>query len=190
MNPWAQLSLTSTLLFGTAVEAAPSVTEHYHYYQVKAESTKTLLAAINNASPVRHKGEVRHGYTETHVKWNYRWKEANGICRIKHVSVDLTVTYTLPELTTTSAATRRTWNQWFAKLLMHERGHKTVAFKVAEEIETALYELPAMATCQQLSDLANSTAYALLDQAQPRHDQYDKDTNHGETEGAFLTDYL
>jgi len=190
MNPCIYLALACTLLFATALEAAPSVTEHFHYYQVKADSNDTLLTAINKASPVRYKGEVRHGYTDTHVKWNYRWKAGNGVCRIKHVSVDLTVTYTLPELITTSAATRKTWNQWFAKLLIHERGHKTVALKVAEEIETTLYGLPVMATCQQLSDVANSTAYALLDQAQLRHDQYDKDTNHGETEGAFLADYL
>ncbi len=50
--------------------------------------------------------------------------------------------------------------------------------------------MPKERTCQELEEKANEIGHALISELEHLNISYDKRTNHGETQGAFLSEYL
>lgn len=156
-------------------------------YLVRPIAGLPLLAALDNASPVRQDGKVFHAYTDWHVKWHYRWwEEADGRCRITRVTTSVLITITLPSLQNTSEEMQALFNRYRRALEVHEQGHVDTGKMAAKTIESAILKLPEKASCAELSALADSRATELIEEYKLRDVQYDTATQHGRSQGAWL----
>lgn len=165
--------------------AKPIVTENYKYYSVKPKSRDELLPRLNKKSPIKEKGEVFHAHTYTYIKWNFKWEIKNSKCQIKSVTTSVDVTYTYPKLRTRNADVKLVWSKWYPKLIIHEEGHKNLAIKIGKEIERIIMPMKS-ANCEMLEKKADNAGYKKIAKLDKLNKNYDKETNHGETQGAWL----
>ena len=78
-------------------------------------------------------------------------------------------------------------NQCLIALRQHELGHFELAEDAAEQIDAAIRRLPAMPNCKLLKAAANERGNRLLEVVRRNEKQYGADTQHGKTQGAWLT---
>lgn len=185
-----------TFLLLAALVVAPSAgaeTRHetgFSYYPVRAASSGELLASLNRASPIRHNGNPYHGYTESRIRWNFWWRTENRRCSIDRVEVLVDITMTLPRLEDSPAAVREVWERWYPNLVRHENGHRDNALAVARRIEDGIRALPAQSDCRTLEERANALGKRLLAELRRNDRDYDRRTNYGESQGAWIGSHL
>lgn len=177
-------------LLGAVAPAAAAVGENLDtdYYEVRADTRRNLLALLNEASPIRVNGQVFHAYTSWNVRWRFYWHEqADGRCAIARTRIDLTGKMTLPRLAgSADRPQEQDFNGYVTALRTHELGHYQFGKEAARAIDQALQGLPQMASCKALERVANRSAREILDSHTARERQYDIDTGHGKTQGAWL----
>jgi len=157
------------------------------YYPVYVHSGATLLSQFNAASTIRENGEVFHAYTHWDIHWSYRWNtDGSGQCRLISVSTKLDIIMTLPEARGASSSQQQVVSSYSRALREHEQGHYDIARRAASDIDQSLLMLPAMTDCKLLDTRANAKGYELLEKYNELSRQYDKNTQHGKTQGAWL----
>jgi predicted secreted Zn-dependent protease len=187
---WLHELLWLLAILSATTTAKPTVTEKYVYYLVSPGTLEELPAALNNTSPLRENNQIYHGYTETKVNWKFWWFSENHSCWIDKVETTVVVTYTLPQLTTSYPEVNKIWGKWYPNLMRHELHHKDLAIRIANDIEKAFYDMEARTSCEQLERDANNIGNQFISKLKKLNDQYDKDTKHGETEGANIRHHL
>ena len=70
--------------------------------------------------------------------------------------------------------------------MAHERTHGNHARQAGEELERTLLTTPAERYCEDIGKSANSRGNAVVEQLRKRDADYDKQTQHGYTEGAIF----
>ncbi|GBG02494.1 hypothetical protein AZSI13_18210 [Azospira sp. I13] len=159
----------------------------YQHYAVAHRPGQSLLAAINGATTIRQNGEVFHGHTRWNVRWDYRWRfDTQGRCTITSVNTRLESVITLPRLSTADPQVERQFAAYLEPLRRHELGHVQVGRNAARRIDQAIQNLPTMSSCELLSATANQRGSALIEEAKREELQYDQETGHGRTQGAWL----
>ena len=185
MRHFAALLLACML----ATPALAKVTEHEQHqgYPVHQSPGNSLLAALNNASPIRENGRIYHGNTAWDIRWSFRWdRNAMGLCQILGVATKLSVTITLPELKSGTVAGQAEFQKYIRALAFHEEGHKKIAQEAAYAADRAISTLPPMTSCKALASEAQRQGNAILDSARKAGGDYDATTQHGHTQGACL----
>jgi predicted secreted Zn-dependent protease len=182
-----KLLLLCLLILVKTSSAQVSESLVYTYYTANADTSRSLLEALNKASPIRMDNRSFHGYTTWNVKWNYRWLEqADGRCKITKVTIDLTGNITLPELVGATAEQTEAFDKYVAALRVHELGHYGIGKDTATTIDNGILALPEMSSCKELESTANGFGYRTLDEYKEQEKQYDASTAHGKTQGAWL----
>ena len=168
--------------------SAAAVLESLHEsdYEVSVNERQSLPAALNAASPFHEGSRVFHGNTKWHVRWQFRWIENGGSCRINSTQVDVSADITLPRLAGGSGAQRAAFDRYVAALKQHEMGHYQLGREAASAIDQRLAGLPPTASCTLLEKSANDAANQLLDTYREKERRYDAETDHGKTQGARL----
>lgn len=147
-------------------------------YQFGGSSTAEARANMNKVRPRGY-----DAYTAWQINWRYTYKQANGRCSIATVTVNLTITYTMPDLQTSDAALDRSFKGYLVKLRTHEDGHAENGRIVARRIDDAIPKLTA-ATCEELGKNANALGQSIVKEGNALDIEYDKTTDHGRTQGA------
>lgn len=170
------------------LKAAPLVNEVIKTYVVHARGLDALRAVLDKSTLVKVNGKTFYAFTDTYVRWHYWWNETKTSCAINKVSTAVDVTYTMPELNENLASleTRHVWKKYYASLILHEKGHADIAIEAALAIEKSLLNMPSSRNCRLLSQQANSRAEKVLEGYRPQHKVYDRETDHGYTQGAYL----
>lgn len=177
------------LLIHAAADAQKDVekTVAYNHYDVHQRPGESLLSAIKAASPVRRDGRIFHGYTEWKVSWRYEWDDRGRYgCALTDMSANTVATITLPHLASGSPSARAQFKPYIAALREHEMGHYRIGVEAAREVRHRLAQLPPQPDCRTLKSLADRTARATVDEYKVRNRQYDVETEHGRTQGAWL----
>ncbi len=177
----------SMLLLAVAQTASAEVIENLDHidYTATPRRGQTLRQALDAASPIREEGKLYHGYTKWHVRWNFRWwREADGRCRITEVTTHLDLDITLPELEGGTPAMQERFARFREALSEHEDGHAQIARDAAESVDQDILDLPEMASCELLEETANQLGHEHLDAAGRKSKRYDRDTEHGRSQGA------
>jgi predicted secreted Zn-dependent protease len=165
------------------------VKEHleYSYYEVRARSDQPLFTQLNAASPIREGGQTFYGHTNWNVRWAFKWKtDSSGVCRISTTTTELHASMILPRLDGASARQMASFDRFMSALRQHELGHYKIALVAAQAIDIELRTLPGMNNCKALDTYANTGAQRTLERYNERSRQYDRDTNHGRTQGAWI----
>jgi len=176
----------------TSLFARSDIQIAYEYYPVKVSKVSELPTTLNKASPITEDGKKYHAYTRWNIEWRYRWRVWENRCKVSTVSTRLTITYTLPKLInlTQNETIDQVWNEWYPNLVAHEKNHATNAIKTSQDIEEAIMKVPENRECEKLGKEVNKVAEKLMDELAQKNKEYDRATNHGKTEGAFIEEYL
>ena len=180
----------ATLLLPLFTYAKVDIVAKHKHYQVDASSKSTLLAAVNNASPIRENGEVFHGHTAWNIQWRFWWQSNQQQCRLNKVDVSLVITLTMPKLIKGEKQIQQVWDNWYPNLLNHEQGHIDLATITAKDIEQSLLAMPAQSNCKKVEQAANKLAQQKMAELSKASERYDNKTNHGETQGAWLYTHI
>lgn len=182
-------ALAIALLCGAAPQAWAEVVEklewtHYSAHHRKGES---LLQTLNRASPIRDQGGIFHGYTRWSLNWSFRWwRESDGRCRVTEVTTTVSGAINLPELSTKDPDIRRRFDDYYARLRSHELGHFEFGLRAARKVDREILALPEAESCSELDSRVNALGRRALDQAVADEIEYDRHTDHGRTQGAWL----
>jgi predicted secreted Zn-dependent protease len=158
---------------------------NYSYYEVRAVPGR-LAPQINAASPLKEQGKIFHGYTNWKVRWTFSLQPGRGSCQITNVRVAIDAVITLPKLSNASAQQLAHFNRYMIALRAHELGHYKVSANAAQAIDHQLRSIPAVNKCDGLESYGNKAAHRLLNHYIELNRRYDRETNHGETQGARL----
>ncbi|MBA4246123.1 MAG: hypothetical protein C0452_19530 [Pseudomonas sp.] len=182
-------ALLLLLALASAAQAEVLDRLHYRYYDAHLHSGESLSQALAQASPIREQGQVFHGYTRWRVDWRFWWQEErDGRCRITLTRTRLDTEIILPRLAGGDAQQRQRFEQYLAALREHELGHYRIGQAAAAEIDAVLLDTPEYPSCNELQRQANQRANAVLQRHVQDERRYDRDTGHGRSQGAWLTD--
>lgn len=179
------------VMIGLALSAAAEVRQSlvYDYYDVRPRADESIADALSRVSPIRQGGRVFHGYTRWWVEWRFWWRETpNRRCRIDRVEVSVRGEIQLPELKAGSSNQRDRFLRYRDALHQHELGHYGFALRAGQEIDRGIANLPAEPTCRRLETVANDIGHGTLSHYRQLEDRYDRETDHGRTQGAWLGD--
>jgi predicted secreted Zn-dependent protease len=188
----APLPLLACLALLAAPGARAEVHEalDYDHYEAHATPGRPLVEALNEATPFRPPGnEVYHSSTAWFLDWKVRPEPtADGHCRVGAVRIDLHGRMTLPRLVGGSSEQKQRFESYLARLREHELGHYEIGREAALELEQQFYALHPAASCGELQSAAREAGARLLPRYEAMGDTYDVQTQHGRTQGAWLTE--
>ncbi|XQW86703.1 DUF922 domain-containing Zn-dependent protease [Thalassotalea piscium] len=170
--------------------AQTKVVEDHVFYKVSAIAKTDLLKNLNNATPIREGGEVFHGHTKYDINWRFWWSSKHNQCKLTKVETTLKLKYTMPQLVTSNPDVKHVWSKWYPNLEKHEKGHGQLAKDSVYEIDKKLMSIGPKTSCNQLEKAANALGYKLMAKLNRANKSYDKKTNHGESQQAWLYMYL
>ena len=170
------------------VHAAVTENLAYRFYDVHFNMGQSITAAIFAASPIRDGGRTFHGYTKWQLSWRFNWRDNNETCSISKVRTTLAASITLPNFISPPAKAKEVLDDYLIALRQHELGHFELAKDAAERIDTAIRTLPAMPSCKLLESAANEVGNRIVEGVRRKERQYDADTQHGKTQGAWLSE--
>jgi predicted secreted Zn-dependent protease len=127
------------------------------------------------------------GHTDWYLTYTYRPRSAPGGCAVDSVTTKLDLKVRMPRWTPSSGASsdlQSRWGRYLSALHTHELGH----VQNGRDFESA-FKRTASATsapdCGALDASLRSSFAALLRQANQRDVDYDAQTRHGATQGAY-----
>jgi len=159
----------------------------YSYYEVKARSDEPLYAQLYAASPIKEDGQTFHSFTNWDIQWTLKLNaDKSGFCRIARATTKLHAVIILPKLDGANTQQLTSFEHYIAALRQHELGHYKIAEQAAQAIEYKLHAVKRMRNCSTLQTYADKSARRTLEYFNEKNRQYDRETNHGKTQGAWL----
>jgi predicted secreted Zn-dependent protease len=177
------------LLAPVAGARGPKVKTTYEYYDIGGKSAPDIRKKLNSSGVRWTDGKVYDAVTRWYVRWNFRYENVNGRCRIASVVTHVDVVIKMPRWTGHNRADERLKDRWTAyirALHEHELGHRGFGVRAAAEIEEVIARLEPQADCVSLGAAANAAGHRILDKYRREEIAYDRDTRHGITQGAVF----
>jgi predicted secreted Zn-dependent protease len=134
------------------------------------------------SSPGGHMGRA-----DWQISYTYTSRSAPGACTVASVSTRLGLKVRLPRWTPpagTAAELVGRWDRYLTALQVHEAGHLQTGRDMESNFKRAASGMSA-ADCGALDRAVRARFDTLLQQAQQRDRDYDVQTKHGATQGAF-----
>jgi predicted secreted Zn-dependent protease len=167
--------------------AAVHLTDRIEHYAIRGTTPPDLRREMSAKGPLGAGGRRFDGYTRWDVSWRYRYDKTSRGCSIASVTTTVKVTMTLPRWTNESSASdalRHQWARYLSALEQHEQGHRRHGIDAAAEIDSTIAAMPVAASCDALGGEANATGLRIVRRYNQRDLDYDRDTQHGATQGA------
>jgi len=159
----------------------------YDHYEAHALPGHPVVQALNEATPFRPGDQVFHSATSWFLDWKVRPEPTmDGRCRVGAVRVELHGRMTLPRLVGGSGEQRQRFDSYMVRLREHELGHYEIGREAARDLEQKFYALGPARSCGELQSAARETGARLLSKYEALGDTYDRHTEHGKTQGAWL----
>ncbi len=162
-----------------AFAGIPNIT--FTYYEVSGTTATELRRSIDKARPADPKnGDRFDALSHWRVAW--AWKsDGKTKCDLSATTLSFSATVLMPRLAapdSLSPELRARWDHYIAALETHEAGHVRHAYDHHGEVLTAIKG----ATCETVS----KAAQAAIDKIDEYNIEYDRQTRHGETQGAVF----
>lgn len=161
-----------------------------NFYVVSGTNAAEIHASTVQARPWKQSSDY-DAETTWDAKCAFNYRQDGGQFSLSSFEVKTSVTVTLPrwvppkgyEMDRNLAAR---WWQYLKGLSRHEQGHVQIARETAQELGRRLFALPGFPSVKELTTAANRTAKETIDAGRKREHDYDQETNHGMTQGAFF----
>jgi predicted secreted Zn-dependent protease len=155
-------------------------------YKITGSTAAGLRQQMSSDGPLDHDKHF-DAHTEWNVRWTYPFDRSGSGCSTGPVTVTLTITYHFPEWGDESDGShplQEKWHKYQEALQTHEDGHAEHGREAADDILRELSGLPAADACPTMDGIANTKAEAIIGRYAAEDVDYDRDTNHGATQGA------
>ena len=190
MNPTEHRATTGMAARVTDdVEGRVIVNTNTEEYTISGDTVPELLRSIGRAAPLGQGAQRHAGLTEWRVSYHWRYERNGQGCRTRPVSTEVNITYQIPHWANAPAAVlslQTKWNGFIAALWVHEKGHAEHGIQAAHDIQTGLEGLPAEPDCEAASARATAVAQEILKRYADIDVDYDRQTEGGRTQGAWL----
>lgn len=167
----------------------PEVSVQTTHYEIEGSTVAELNAQMYLLGPVDKSGRHNHAFTDWNIRWTYTCKGSSDEIGVGSLEVKLKVKFTFPKWKDppdADAVLVRKWNAYMKALQIHEDGHKDIGIEAANEVVQRVRDLGSYGSCQELGEAINSAGQAVLEQHRAKDRIYDRETNHGLTQGARL----
>lgn len=178
--------ITCILCFVISANPFATTTVQYKKYEVTGLTPEDLFIAITTGSPIGSSGLT--SVVPENSSWNGKINE-NGEHVFLSVSINQTITITLPEWKIRTGAKPCTIDQWnsaMSALRAHEEHHR----KIYEEFETIVTARAVHIRPQPTEDHLFAELQMIMKQVAGEISKYQKDydakTKHGKLEGVVL----
>jgi predicted secreted Zn-dependent protease len=183
------LSALAVCLLAPGLRAEVRETLDTAHYEAQAQPGRSLVLALNDASPFRPGNVVYHSATAWYLDWKLQpMPTTDGRCQAGEVRIELHGQMILPRLLGGTAAQQQKFDAYVEHLREHELGHYEIGREAARDLEHVLYTLAPARSCAELQSAARDAGARLLPKYEAMGDAYDAQTQHGKTQGAFLVD--
>lgn len=144
--------------------------------------------AVSLQSSLAERGPAGfHASAEWEVGYRYRVAPAgDGRCRVTGIQTTLTGRLRLPRWTDEASAPpalKAAWTRYLDALSRHEDGHLANGLALAKALSAEVVPATA-ADCKTLRADIETAARRLIEEHQARDRRYDRETDHGATQGA------
>ncbi len=183
------MSWLAVVLLQAGAASAVDINDRVEHYPVNGGTVAQLHSQMKALGPADRAGVRYPGLTQWDVRWNYRFDERGGRCRVIDPRVKLEVVITLPEWRApagTDDSLLRDWTTFTQRLTVHEQGHREFGVRAADTVREALAATPPQRGCDALEEELNRRAQGALDAAIQAERDYDDQTAHGITQGAVF----
>ena len=176
----------STLYFVAEARAQDALIITTNSFNISGATERELRRSISQSRPWKDKREG-DANTEWKIEWTFRLRSSERACQLDSFATKTTITMTLPKWMPRPAVpellTQR-WESYLTALKTHEDGHKKIALAAVAEIQRRVKMLKPQPTCEDFSELLNGTARSVIAEYRQKEIEYDRQTDHGATQGA------
>ncbi|MBC7546678.1 DUF922 domain-containing protein [Candidatus Saccharibacteria bacterium] len=177
------------------LDAQPSnglhtVIDRQYDYTVTGNSVSQIYTQMTNCTPISEGANRYAATTYYNLNWQLQYQQAGNICSVDTASVGLHIALVFPVWSpnaASEAAVTAGWNRFISDLHTHEAGHVARDIAAGTALQATLQALPS-ADCSMVTQLATQRADALITQLDASNQHYDRDTDHGRTQGAVLSE--
>ena len=169
----------------TSARAEPKITVAEEFYDISGATLADLRAMMLKEGPKTTKGKRFNAMTRWTLRWEAEYKTVEGTCRFDGLVVSLGITYHLPRLQY-GGAQMVAFERFYNALRTHELGHGDISREGAGVLEREMLQLPPQVECAALTQEAKQLYTTRRAAIRLLHAAYDKDSDHGRTQGARL----
>jgi predicted secreted Zn-dependent protease len=172
------LVMSVFLTFGCAIPAWANVKieEVNSDYELRGLTTSEIHENIMRNTP-REEGKIVDAETKEEVTFTLGYETKDGTCRIASDQVKLEIVSTFPRWVDQERATneaRKAWESYSNALRGHEDGHKAIAVKAANAVDTLIHKEQGASTCASLKDKIAKAADNIIAIAMGEQESFDK----------------
>lgn len=180
------------ILFAKNIQAEPTLQTNFNYY-IYPTSLANLEKELINKSPIKENKITFLGKTDWRVTWQYSWAIQNKRCRVTSVKTNVDVVFTAPAIPTNFVPpleVKTAFSKFYSVLMTHENNHLTSGLNAAREIESSFYNIASSDNCVHIKSDTDELGKKIIEKYNRRDIDYDNATNHGETEGASIKNFI
>ncbi|WJG07913.1 DUF922 domain-containing protein [Aliiglaciecola sp. LCG003] len=179
------------VLFSHMSQAEVILREQFTYYVIEPANIQQIKQQLREKSPISKDNQLFHGGTQWQLRPMFALQIKSNLCHVVKVSVSLEGIYTLPKLDAHPSIPKDTqlrFEQYYSALLEHEVGHQQLWLEAGEKIENMLNNLTGHFQCAPLKTTATERVKKIVTTYQILNQEYDQQTGHGRTQGAYIAD--
>ncbi len=156
------------------------------FYDVDGMNTGDIRTSINkNRLPSKH-----DAWTEWQIFFGYRYERENEKYKLASFTVEVKTKIILPRLKNIDKKPQPIqveWKRYTDLLKMHEEGHVDIGIACGNEVHKWVMKKVVLTdTESEMKNQIGKIRRAILRKYQSIEYKYDKDTDHGRTQGARL----
>lgn len=155
-------------------------------YSIKSRSYRvrgsTVQALADDIDRVRGKWAAR---AKWRTFWRFSWEGGGPTCRVTRGDVEVKASIIMPKWKRPRDADPSVvarWDRFARNLHLHEQGHITFALQGAHAVNDRL-DAGVTASCKEVQGKTNRIAGIVIKRWNKLDDRYDKETDHGITQG-------
>ncbi len=181
-------AFSSTVFASEAPSCELKVREGYRFYDISGNSLNQLREQINQKGTKWNDGKVYSALTNWDIHYKYSVTSNNGRYSVRSADTTVEICYYLPRLDANSCTPELAsrWKDYFAHLQRHEYGHKDLAVQTASQLNEMFATLPSFGSEEELAAEITKRTEEKFRHLKEIQIDYDRDTRHGETQGAML----
>ena len=182
--PEIQSAIEKLALQPTKTVAIPAdVTREY--YAIQGTNVSELVDAMRELQPNGH-----HASTSWDVQWRFRFNQNGEECQLTSFRSQGRIKIKLPRWEVPANAapeSQAQWQRYMDALMLHELGHADIGRNAVKTIQETIDGQTWVARDKKaLAELIDKRCRAIVREYREKEIQYDKETNHGLTQGARL----
>lgn len=154
------------------------------YYDIQGTTADELYSQLYNLGDKVEDVRIALASNQPFITIDGFPRFVDNKCAPGDIDINVRIVFTYPRWVNQSDAPAdlvNKWNNFFAGVQTHENGHKNITMVSANEIKDAINSMNPV-SCDEFNNKMNEIAQPILDQINGKQEQYDNDTNHGETQ--------